>query len=363
MAIQINGTEVIGNNKSATNLTGLTVNGSSFIDATSDVISTVFPNASNVITLDASTGNNFSTYAIGSGFAIVHKASYDITNIPGTSSAFDRTYTISLPAHIKQYDIVRVLVSANADVNPGVTVAGNVTGTYTSTAVREDLTNLHYSNDYIKYIGTASADTTLTITNNNTADISLSVLVFVTRNESGAYSFTGSNFSSTSGTISLVPPTMVNASAGVVLIYGFTNTNVTSTTVAASDGFTLIGKANATTKSVLAAYRILSATTTVTPTAFLGALGTGVWSAKTNSRQINNTVTVDPTISITNVPSGVYSCVIELDYYSGTITWPSITWDTVAAPTFQTMTKNLVFLTTANSGSTWFGTSILGYTI
>lgn len=76
------------------------------------------------------------------------------------------------------------------------------------------------------------------------------------------------------------------------------------------------------------------------------------------------TETVDGarTFDFSNVPSGSYSCVLEINHTSGAITMPSGTVWSGTAPTFATGKRHLVFFQKAQSGTTgWYASSLAGY--
>ena len=355
MTIKVAGTTVIGDRRELQNIASLTVNGTSFIDAMSDSsIITSLPNTSSVITINAALGNHFATTVTDpSNFGVIYKETFTKTSLPYIPPY--NTFTVSLPSYLKSGDIVRVVISSTAFTTSAISVGPS----YTKTTVREYTASLHCSYIFSKNMS-STPDTSFTITNESLNTIDLSILVFVTRLEVTNYSVNATTGNSTSGTITLTPLSITNATAGVVLVYGFTNTWASSATVSAPPGFTLIGKSSLPGATAMAGFLRITSTQTVTPGSFLGTLGTGVWSAYTDSRQVI-AGSGNPSITFSNVPTR-YSCTLELDYYGGTITWPNTTyWDMPVAPTFQKGTKNLVMLTTYNSGTTWNATVTQGY--
>lgn len=353
MTVKVAGTTVIGNRRELQNIASLTVNGKSFIDAMSDSsIITSLPNASSVITINAALGNHFATTVFDPvNFGIIYKETYT-ASLDYLSP--NNSITIPLPTYLKSGDIVRAVVSSTATTTNAISVS-----TFTRTVVREYTASSHCSYIFSKNMS-STPDTNFTITNSSINSVSISVLVFITRLEVTNYTVSASTGNATSGAITLTPSAITNATAGVVLVYGFTNTNASATTVSAPVGFTLIGKANQTGATAVAGFLRITSTQTVTPGAFLGTFGTGVWSAYTDSRQVI-AGSGNPSFTFSNVPTR-YSCTLELDYYGGTITWPTTTyWDMPVAPTFQKGTKNLVMLTTYNSGTTWYATVTQGY--
>ena len=354
MTVKVAGTTVIGDRKELQNIASLTVNGTSFIDVMSDssIISSL-PNASSVITINAALGNHFATSVFDPlNFGIIYKETYT-ASLSASQFSPNNSITIPLPTYLQSGDIVRAVVSSTATTTNSISVS-----TYTRTIVREYTASSHCSYIFSKSMA-ATPDTSFTITNSAINSVSISVLVFITRLEVTNYSVSASTGNATSGAITLTPLAITNATTGVVLVYGFTNTNAFATTVSAPVGFTLIGKANQTSATVVAGFLRIPSTQTVTPGAFLGTFGTGVWSAFTDSRQII-AGSGNPSVTFSNVPTR-YSCTLELDYYGGTITWPTTYWDMPVAPVFQKGTKNLVMLTTYNGGTTWYATVTQGY--
>lgn len=356
MAIKVASTTVIDDLRQLENINNLTVNGNSFVDATSDSsIISVSADTNNLITLNAGLGNHFATSVFSSSdFGIIYAQPYTIS----ITSIIDNFVDISLPTYLKSGDLVRVVVSTDATSTNAVSLNSG----YTRTIVREYTASSHCSYFFIKTMG-ATPDTSIRITNNISASsLRLSVLVIITRLEVTNYNVSSSTGNPTSGAITLTPLAVTNAVAGVVFVHGCTNTNASTTTTSAPAGFTLIGKANQTGATAIAGFLRITSTQTVTPGAFLGTYGTGVWSAYTESRQVL-TGTGNPTIAFLNVPT-IYSCTLELDYFGGTIQWPTtVRWDTGAAPTFQQRTKNLILLRTYNGGTTWYASATQGYTL
>ncbi len=62
------------------------------------------------------------------------------------------------------------------------------------------------------------------------------------------------------------------------------------------------------------------------------------------------------------VPSGSYGFTLELAAQTGAITWPgTVVWPSNTAPTVDAGTVNILVFVTDNQGSTWRGSSVLGY--
>lgn len=359
MTIKVNNTKVIDVNRNA-DLTELTVNGPAQINFVSQYNTIeVVPTSTSVISVDASLGNNFSTIAAGgTTFSVIHTASYSGTHNPLFESINPTIF--ELPQYLKQGDILRItLVNNENSVVPQF--RDNNNSLYNSAViVRADTANNHYS--YVQEIVIGATP----ITNFRLVAISsfsYNMVVFVTRNEVSNYSVSGNTFNGTSQAITLTPLSVTNASTGVVLIYGFTNSSIsTSNIIAISDSFRTITKSISTNGNIFVGYRIVPFTQTITPSSFRGTLGTGVWSARTDSRQTTATGN-NPSLVFSNVPT-LYFCTIEINYYSGQISWPANTkWDNGVAPLFQEFTKNLIFFRTKNGGSSWEATWVGGYPI
>lgn len=361
MTIKVNNTKVIDVNRNA-DLTELTVNGPAQINFVSQNNTIeVVPTSTSVISVDASLGNNFSTIAAGgTTFGVIYTASYADT-YNSISEVFNPTI-FELPQYLKQGDILRIaLVNNDNSVVPRY--RDNNNNLYNSSIViRADTANNHYS--YLEQIVIgATPITSFQLEPNSTDSFSYNMVVFVTRNEVSNYSVSGNTFNGTSQAITLTPLSVTNASTGVVLIYGFTNSSIsTSNIIAISDSFRTITKSISTNGNIFVGYRIVPFTQTITPSSFRGTLGTGVWSARTDSRQTTATGN-NPSLVFSNVPT-LYFCTIEINYYSGQISWPANTkWDNGVAPLFQEFTKNLIFFRTKNGGSSWEATWVGGYPI
>ena len=69
------------------------------------------------------------------------------------------------------------------------------------------------------------------------------------------------------------------------------------------------------------------------------------------------------TLSFINVPSGAYSCVLEILHGAGAITMPSGTLWVGGTPTFTAGTRHLIFFQRATVGSTagWYASALPGY--
>ena len=66
--------------------------------------------------------------------------------------------------------------------------------------------------------------------------------------------------------------------------------------------------------------------------------------------------------SFDKVPSGSYGFTLELAAQTGAITWPgTVTWPSNTAPTVDAGTVNILVFVTDNQGSSWRGSSVLGY--
>lgn len=68
------------------------------------------------------------------------------------------------------------------------------------------------------------------------------------------------------------------------------------------------------------------------------------------------------TFTISNIPEGVYSCTIEVDHNSGTITWPStIKWNGDTAPELTTGNTHLFMFITDDQGTRIRGSALVDY--
>ncbi len=68
------------------------------------------------------------------------------------------------------------------------------------------------------------------------------------------------------------------------------------------------------------------------------------------------------TASFDLVPSGSYGFTLELAAQTGAVTWPgTVVWPASTAPTVDAGTVNILVFVTDNQGSTWRGSSVVGY--
>lgn len=68
------------------------------------------------------------------------------------------------------------------------------------------------------------------------------------------------------------------------------------------------------------------------------------------------------TYSFSNVPSGSYSCILEVIHSGGTITWPSsVRFPDNKAPALEIGKTHLFLFITRDSGATWRGTALTNY--
>jgi len=66
--------------------------------------------------------------------------------------------------------------------------------------------------------------------------------------------------------------------------------------------------------------------------------------------------------AFTNIPSGAYNCVLEINHTSGAITMPAGTVWAGATPTFTTGKRHLVFFQRAQAGTSgWYASALVGY--
>ena len=75
------------------------------------------------------------------------------------------------------------------------------------------------------------------------------------------------------------------------------------------------------------------------------------------------TVSGAVTFSFSNVPaSRAYSLTMEIDYTSGSITWPaSVNWPGGTAPTLATGNTQIIVLATSDGGTTWRGNALADF--
>lgn len=75
------------------------------------------------------------------------------------------------------------------------------------------------------------------------------------------------------------------------------------------------------------------------------------------------TVSGAVTFSFSNVPaSRAYSLTMEIDYTSGSITWPaSVNWPGGTAPTLTTGNTQIIVLATSDGGTTWRGNALADF--
>jgi hypothetical protein len=74
------------------------------------------------------------------------------------------------------------------------------------------------------------------------------------------------------------------------------------------------------------------------------------------------TVSITKTFSFINVPSGSYSCVLEINHTGGTINLPAGTVWAGSAPTFTSGKRHLIFLQKTNIGTAgWYASALSGF--
>jgi hypothetical protein len=75
------------------------------------------------------------------------------------------------------------------------------------------------------------------------------------------------------------------------------------------------------------------------------------------------TISGNSTFTFSNVPSGAYGLMIEVENTSGTITWPAeVKFPNDTAPTLLTGKTHLFIFVTDDSGTRWRGVSAVNYT-
>jgi hypothetical protein len=75
------------------------------------------------------------------------------------------------------------------------------------------------------------------------------------------------------------------------------------------------------------------------------------------------TISGNSTFTFSNVPSGAYGVMIEVENTSGTITWPAeVKFPNDTAPTLLTGKTHLFIFVTDDSGTRWRGVAAVNYT-
>ena len=74
------------------------------------------------------------------------------------------------------------------------------------------------------------------------------------------------------------------------------------------------------------------------------------------------TISSNSTFTFSNVPSGAYGMVVEINNTSGTITWPSsVKWPNDRTPLLSTGKTHVFVFITDDSGSRWRGAALPNY--
>ena len=74
------------------------------------------------------------------------------------------------------------------------------------------------------------------------------------------------------------------------------------------------------------------------------------------------TINGNSTFTFSNVPSGAYGMIVEVENTSGTITWPAaVKWPEDTAPSLSTGRTHLFIFVTDNSGTRWRGAALANY--
>jgi len=92
----------------------------------------------------------------------------------------------------------------------------------------------------------------------------------------------------------------------------------------------------------------------------LGLYGSGI--PCTSGNYFTATLSGDSSVYFTDVPSGSYGLTYEVQYDTGTITWPSgVKWPSDTAPTLTEGTTQLFILVTDDGGTRWRASSLIDY--
>ena len=92
----------------------------------------------------------------------------------------------------------------------------------------------------------------------------------------------------------------------------------------------------------------------------LGLYGSGI--PCTSGNYFTATLSGDSSVYFTDVPSGSYGLTYEVQYDTGTITWPSgVKWPEDTAPTLTEGTTQLFMLVTDDGGTRWRAASLIDY--
>jgi hypothetical protein len=74
------------------------------------------------------------------------------------------------------------------------------------------------------------------------------------------------------------------------------------------------------------------------------------------------TISGNSTFTFSNVPSGAYGMIVEIENTSGTITWPTeVKWPNDTAPSISTGKTHVFVFITDDSGSRWRGVAQVNY--
>jgi len=74
------------------------------------------------------------------------------------------------------------------------------------------------------------------------------------------------------------------------------------------------------------------------------------------------TISANKTLAFDNVPTGSYSCVVEINHTAGTISFPSGTVWIGSVPTFTTGRRHLIFMQRAQIGTAgWYASALAGF--
>jgi len=74
------------------------------------------------------------------------------------------------------------------------------------------------------------------------------------------------------------------------------------------------------------------------------------------------TISGNSTFTFSNVPSGAYGMIVEIENTSGTISWPAaVKWPNDTAPTLSTGKTHVFVFITDDSGTRWRGVAAVNY--
>lgn len=315
-----------------TTLTGKTLAGTTTFSGSASFTGLVQETEHSVTNLavDCSAGNAFS---LSFGLAVVGTSSLSV----GSSSSA----TLTLPASLEN-DVMVVAIGCDgslANVPSGWTSVGSTTGGSGSAFTRA----------IYKVMG-ATPDTTVGLTGLSTAASAVAMAIRGC-NTSTPMDATATTATGTSGMPDPASITTVT-NAALVLAIGFLDDDnvASSVTLPTSYGVLKAEQASTAGSTTMVASRLIQSAGAENPGAF-GGTGTDDWGAITAAiRPSHNTTT----LSFSNVPAGIYGCVLRIRYLGGTITWPAgIEWPSGSAPTLVSGKTYEFNLQTHDQGTIW----------